>query len=96
MPNPLFNNGNFFNNTPQVNNNNNINNINLGNLKNIYSTFKNSNNNPMQMFMILAQQNPKMQPVVQMLQNGANPEQLVRSICQQRGIDVNQLLNQFR
>ena len=52
--------------------------------------------NPMQMLQTMAKQNPQLKSVVDMLNNGANPEQLVRSICQQRGIDVNQLLSQFR
>lgn len=52
--------------------------------------------NPMQMLMNMAKQNPQLKSVVDMLNNGANPEQLVRSICQQRGIDVNQLLSQFK
>ena len=52
--------------------------------------------NPMQMLQTMAKQNPQLKSVVDMLNNGANPEQLVRSICQQRGIDVNQLLSQFK
>lgn len=41
--------------------------------------------------MILKQLNPQ---IAQLIQNGANPEQLVRNICQQRGIDINTLLQQ--
>ena len=52
--------------------------------------------NPMQMLQTMAKQNPQLKSVVDLLNNGANPEQLVRSICQQRGIDVNQLLSQFK
>lgn len=52
--------------------------------------------NPMQMLQTMAKQNPQLKPIIDMLNNGANPEQLVRQICQQRGIDVNQFMSQFK
>lgn len=52
--------------------------------------------NPMDVLNQYAQNNPQMQPVINMLKNGTNPEQLVRSICKERGINVDEFMKQFR
>lgn len=43
--------------------------------------------NPMQLFSQLAMQNPRLQPILNALNGGANPQQLFYSMCQQRGVD---------
>ena len=48
--------------------------------------------NPMQAFYQIAQQNPNLQPIVNLLNNGANPQQLFVSMCQQRGINPNEFI----
>lgn len=52
-------------------------------LRNMYKNM----GNPMQMLSQMAMQNPRMQPIMQALQSGANPKQLFNSLCQQRGIN---------
>ena len=64
--------------------------------KQLINMFNGGNQNPMQMLQTMAMQNPQLIPIIDMLNNGANPEQLVRQICQQRGIDVNQFMSQFK
>lgn len=63
-------------------------------LKQLYSMF--TSQDPTKVFNMLAQKHPQLLPAIQMMKNGMNPEQLVRSICAQRGIKVEDLLNQFR
>lgn len=55
-------------------------------LKNVYKMLVESKN-PQQVFERIAMNNPKMQPIVQALQNGNNPQQIFKSMCYQRGID---------
>lgn len=47
------------------------------------------------MFQQLAQSNPQMAQVMQMARSG-NPEQIVRQMCQQRGIDFNAFMNALK
>lgn len=68
------------------------NNPQLGSIKQAYNMFQNGNMNPMQIINNMAMQNPQFKPFAQMLQNGANPEQVFRQMCQQRGIDANQFI----
>lgn len=49
--------------------------------------------NPMQMLNMMARQNPDAQRILQQLQKGVSPEQIVREECKRRNIDVNQFLN---
>lgn len=51
---------------------------------------------PMTVFMQYAQSNPQMRPIINMLQNGTSPEQLVRSICKERNINVDEFMKQFK
>ena len=45
--------------------------------------------------MALAQQNPMLNQVMQMCK-GQNPEQLFYSMCRQRGVDPNMIINELR
>lgn len=47
------------------------------------------------MFQQLAQANPQMAQAMQMARSG-NPEQIVRQMCQQRGIDFNAFMNALK
>lgn len=80
MPNPFNMNNNF---NPYMNNNNEF--------RNLYRAMCQSNN-PYQMFMNLAGNNPNMQPIINAMQNGINPQQIFNTMCQQRGINPNQFL----
>lgn len=64
-------------------------------LKQAYNVMSRSNN-PMQMLMNMAQTNPSLQPVVQALQSGANPEQIFYQMCSSRGIDPQTILSQLK
>ena len=85
MPNPFFD-GNKFSNYPS---NNKINDI-----RQAYKIFANSKN-PIEVFNNMAQKNPQLQPIVSMLKNGNNPQQVFVDLCQQRGIDPNEFIKQF-
>ena len=60
-------------------------------IKDIYNAMRQSRD-PMQMFMRLAGNNPQMQPIIQAMQNGMNPQQIFNNMCQQRGINPQQFL----
>lgn len=47
-------------------------------------------NNPNQVMELINKQSPQL---YQLLKSGGNPEIMVRQICQQRGIDLNQFMN---
>lgn len=64
---------------------------NLNNIKNVYKAMSQSQN-PYQMFMNLAGNNPQMQPIIQAMQNGGNPQMIFNQMCQQRGIDPNDFI----
>lgn len=69
-------------------------NNNMASFKNAYQMLKNSNN-PMFVFKQMAQSNPQLRPIVSMLNQGGNPQQIFYSMCQQRGIDPQAFLNQI-
>lgn len=52
--------------------------------------------NPMAMLNQLAVNNPQLQEVVQALRNGSNPQSLFYSLCQQRGINPNAILDTLK
>ena len=62
------------------------------NLQSMYNMFKNSRN-PQELFMNYARNNPQMQPIMNALQSGGDPQQLFYSLCQQRGVNPQQFLN---
>ncbi len=64
-------------------------------MKNMYQMIMGSRN-PMMAFQQLASNNPQLQPVLQMLQRGANPEQIFRQMCQQRNINADDMINQIK
>lgn len=63
-------------------------------LKNALSML-NSAKNPQQVLQQLAQKDPKIAQVIQLVQ-GKNPQQVFYAMCQQRGVDPNTILNQLK
>jgi hypothetical protein len=63
--------------------------------KDVYNQFMNMGNNPRLLFENIASRNPQLQPVVQLLRGGMNEEQVFNMVCQQRGINPQQFLNQI-
>ena len=54
-----------------------------------------SSGNPQQMLAQMAQQNPQLAQVMDMCKNG-NPQQMFYALCQQKGVNPNDILNQLR
>lgn len=67
-------------------------NYNFANIQNAYKMLMNAQN-PMAVFSQLAGQNPQMQPILNMLNQGVNPQKIFNSMCQQRGINPQTFLN---
>lgn len=69
---------------------------NMGNIKQMINLIK-GKNNPNQMLQMLAQQNPQVSQIMNML-NGSHmsPKQLFMQTTQQRGIDPNTIINQLK
>ena len=61
-------------------------------IRNAYDIFSHSKN-PQEVFMKMAQKNPQLQPIVQMLNSGGNPQQIFMALCQQKGVNPQQFLN---
>ena len=56
-----------------------------------------SSTNPQQLFMNMAQQNPQLKQILDMVQNsGKSPKDLFYQLAQQKGIDPNQILNKLQ
>ena len=64
---------------------------NLQNYKSMYNMLVNSKN-PVQAFNTMARNNPQLQPIVNMLNQGMTPQSIFNTMCQQRGIDPNEFL----
>lgn len=84
--NPLFN--------AMNNMTNNIPNQQMNDLRSMYQLFK-SKGNPMVLFNQIAQRNPKMNPILGMLNQGQNPQQIFYNLCKQQGVDPQSILNQI-
>ena len=63
----------------------------MNNIRNTYQMLMQSKN-PMQIFQQLARKNPTLQPALNMLQQGMQPEQVFNTMCQQRGINPQEFL----
>lgn len=67
----------------------------IGQMKNMLDTFRNSKN-PMMLFQQMAQKNPQFQPVLQMMKQGMNPNQIFENVCKERGINPQEFMNMFK
>ena len=65
------------------------------NINDIYRILS-SSKNPMQAFENIAKNNPNMAPILNLMKNGYSPEQIFRSMCQQRGIDPQQFIQNLQ
>ena len=64
-------------------------------MKSMYQAFQNAKN-PMALFQQMAMKNPQMQPILNMLKSGMNPNQILNDVCRQKGINPQELLNMLR
>ena len=64
---------------------------NMASIRNAYQMLTQTNN-PMQVFQQMAMRNPQLQPVMSMLNQGMQPQQVFNTLCQQRGINPNEFL----
>lgn len=62
------------------------------NFNNIYKMLT-SSNNPLQLFESIAMKNPNMAPIVNLLKNGQSPQQVFSAMCEQRGINPQEFIN---
>ena len=71
-------------------------NNNVSQIKNLMNVFKNSNN-PQQLLMNMAKQNPQVQQVMNMIQSsGKSPRDLFYQMAQQKGINPDEILKQLQ
>ena len=64
------------------------NNISPQSIQNIQSLYKlMCSNNPMAVFQQLANNNPNLRPILDLVNKGNNPQQIFNYLCSQRGID---------
>lgn len=68
-------------------------NLNINQIKEMYNAIKGGN--PMQMIQKMAQTNPNMQQVLNMLNSGANPQALFYQMCKQKGINPDEFIKNF-
>lgn len=68
-----------------------MNNNNYGYVKSLYQAAKNYND-PMKFFQMMAQNNPNLKPILNMLEKGQNPKQIFYDMCKQRGINPDEFL----
>lgn len=52
--------------------------------------------NPYSMLLEIAKSNPQMQPIVEQLQQGINPEQVFRALCKQRNINADEFVQNLQ
>ena len=71
------------------------NNAYLQNLQQMFNTIKN-NPNSRALMQNFIKQNPYYKQAVNLVQQVGNPEQVVRMLAQQKGIDPNQILNMIK
>ena len=61
-----------------------------GNPMQLLEIFKSSQINPQQIMSMFGN-DPRMQQAQKMLQSGGNPQEIIKNVAQQKGIDLNQL-----
>ena len=61
----------------------------------MYQAFQNAKN-PMALFQQMAMRNPQMQPILNMVRQGMNPNQLFEDLCRQRGINPQEFINMLK
>lgn len=64
-------------------------------MANIYKLLSTSSN-PTQLFRQMAERNPNMKPIVDLLNQGYNPEQIFNGMCKERGINPQEFISQIK
>ena len=77
---------------PFFNPNSNANRNSSMSINDIYNLLSKSKN-PYEVFSNLAKNNPNMAPIMNLLQNGYSPEQVFNMLCQQRGVNPQEFIN---
>lgn len=67
----------------------------IGQMKSMFQTFQNARN-PMALFQQMAMRNPQLQPILNMVRQGMNPNQIFENICKQKGINPQELINMIK
>lgn len=65
------------------------------NMKDLYKMLTQSKN-PMQIFTNIANNNPQMKPILELLQNGYSPEQVFNMVCESRGINPQDFMSKLK
>lgn len=94
MPNPFYS-GRTTYNRPANPNTGRTNNSSNQNLADIYKMLSTSND-PLRVFNNIVKNNPKMAPVLTLLNQGMPPEQIFNTMCQQRGIDPQEFIKSIK
>ena len=68
--------------------------INMGHVKQIYNMLKHSNN-PNQLLEQMAMNNPQIAQTINLIKANGNYEQIFRDMCNQRGINADELIRQM-
>ena len=74
-----------------MNPNNPMNFNNMNSYKNIYRMLT-SKGNPMQILNQMANSNPNMRPILDLMNKGATPEDIFKDMCRQRGINPDEFI----
>ncbi len=85
MPNPFYNQNKQSSSTPEPSQN----------MKDLYKMLTQSKN-PMQIFTNIANNNPQMKPILELLQNGYSPEQVFNMVCESRGINPQDFMSKLK
>lgn len=80
MPNPFKTMMNTYQNMPNFNS-----------IRQTYQMLKNRGN-PMALMQNMAQSNPQLKPILQAINSGTSPQQIFNNLCQQKGIDPNEVI----
>lgn len=67
----------------------------IGQMRNMFQTFQNARN-PMALFQQMAMSNPQLQPIMNMIRQGQNPQQILENVCKQRGINLQELMKMIK
>lgn len=85
MPNPFYNQNNNSSSTQEPSQN----------MKDLYKMLTQSKN-PMQIFTNIANNNPQMKPILNLLQNGYSPQQVFNMVCESRGINPQDFMSKLK
>ncbi len=62
----------------------------MNQMRELYNAMRSGNS--MQIFQKMAQNNPNMRPILNMINSGSNPQQIFYQLCNQRGINPEEFI----